>query len=257
MGNKNKKGHVSVLGPTMPLCMRNQKPEVPGPAAASLAWELDEEPTSLASRCALSVHQCVTSVPLGILSNLITSSQSFSLTEGKRQIPLDGRFLEKLPETNLKSEETVLSVYIPHSTQVRAPWPTAHPREAQLRPEQRATYGLPRERCLLLSNQLLQGAFGAAHRRGAFPGDHWICFLIRATVWTQRPCVLCLLSVLSSIKDKVKNIYNCVSIKINMIQAAFSVIYSLSLYSFFLLILKEMKIFPWALPLCLQGTFAL
>uniref|UniRef100_A0A4W2IR68 aldehyde oxidase n=1 Tax=Bos indicus x Bos taurus TaxID=30522 RepID=A0A4W2IR68_BOBOX len=37
--------------------------------------------------------------------------------EGKRQIPLDGRFLEKSPEANLKSEETVLSVYIPHSTQ--------------------------------------------------------------------------------------------------------------------------------------------
>ncbi|XP_055254542.1 aldehyde oxidase 4-like isoform X1 [Moschus berezovskii] len=36
--------------------------------------------------------------------------------EGKRQIPLDGRFLEKSPEANLKSEETVLSVYIPHST---------------------------------------------------------------------------------------------------------------------------------------------
>ena len=95
MGNKNKKGHVSVLGPTMPLRMRNQKPEGPGPAAASLAWELDEEPTSLASRCALSVHQCVTSVPLGILSNLITSSQSFSLTEGKRQIPLNEQFLRK------------------------------------------------------------------------------------------------------------------------------------------------------------------
>ena len=56
--------------------------------------------------------------------------------------------------------------------------------------------------------------------------------------------MLCLLLVLSSIKDKVKNIYDCVSIKINMIQAAFSVIYSLSLYSFFLLILKEMKTFP-------------
>uniref|UniRef100_A0A8B9YZ10 aldehyde oxidase n=1 Tax=Bos mutus grunniens TaxID=30521 RepID=A0A8B9YZ10_BOSMU len=37
--------------------------------------------------------------------------------EGKRQIPLDGRFLEKSPEANLKSEETVLSVYILHSTQ--------------------------------------------------------------------------------------------------------------------------------------------
>ncbi|XFF75074.1 hypothetical protein AB1E18_001293 [Capra hircus] len=37
--------------------------------------------------------------------------------EGKRQIPLDGRFLEKSSEANLKSEETVLSVYIPHSTQ--------------------------------------------------------------------------------------------------------------------------------------------
>ncbi|XP_019491152.1 PREDICTED: aldehyde oxidase 4-like [Hipposideros armiger] len=37
--------------------------------------------------------------------------------DGERQIPLDGNFLEKLPEANLKSEEIVLSVYIPHSTQ--------------------------------------------------------------------------------------------------------------------------------------------
>ncbi|XP_014640207.1 PREDICTED: aldehyde oxidase 4 isoform X4 [Ceratotherium simum simum] len=38
--------------------------------------------------------------------------------EGERQIPLDGRFLERSPEANLKPEEIVLSVYIPHST----PW---------------------------------------------------------------------------------------------------------------------------------------
>ncbi|KAM7105136.1 aldehyde oxidase 4-like isoform 1-T1 [Molossus nigricans] len=37
--------------------------------------------------------------------------------EGERQIPLDGHFLERSPEANLKSEEIVLSVYIPHSTQ--------------------------------------------------------------------------------------------------------------------------------------------
>ncbi|XP_054578921.1 aldehyde oxidase 4-like isoform X2 [Eptesicus fuscus] len=37
--------------------------------------------------------------------------------EGERQIPLDGHFLERLPEVDLKSEEIVLSVYIPHSTQ--------------------------------------------------------------------------------------------------------------------------------------------
>ncbi|XP_036109228.1 aldehyde oxidase 4-like [Molossus molossus] len=37
--------------------------------------------------------------------------------EGERQIPLDGQFLERSPEANLKSEEIVLSVYIPHSTQ--------------------------------------------------------------------------------------------------------------------------------------------
>ena len=53
MGNKNKKGHVSVLGPTLPSCMRNQKPKVPGPASANPAQELDEEPTSLAPNCTL------------------------------------------------------------------------------------------------------------------------------------------------------------------------------------------------------------
>ncbi|XP_016051352.1 PREDICTED: aldehyde oxidase 4-like [Miniopterus natalensis] len=37
--------------------------------------------------------------------------------EGERQIPLDGHFLERSPEANLKSEEIVSSVYIPHSTQ--------------------------------------------------------------------------------------------------------------------------------------------
>ncbi|XP_059558676.1 aldehyde oxidase 4-like [Myotis daubentonii] len=37
--------------------------------------------------------------------------------EGERQIPLDGHFLERAPEADLKSEEIVLSVYIPHSTQ--------------------------------------------------------------------------------------------------------------------------------------------
>ncbi|EPY77222.1 aldehyde oxidase structural 2-like protein [Camelus ferus] len=37
--------------------------------------------------------------------------------EGERQIPLDGHFLERSPEARLKSEEIVLSVYIPHSTQ--------------------------------------------------------------------------------------------------------------------------------------------
>uniref|UniRef100_G1Q5J1 aldehyde oxidase n=1 Tax=Myotis lucifugus TaxID=59463 RepID=G1Q5J1_MYOLU len=37
--------------------------------------------------------------------------------EGERQIPLDGHFLERSPEADLKSEEIVLSVYIPHSTQ--------------------------------------------------------------------------------------------------------------------------------------------
>ncbi|XP_034353828.1 aldehyde oxidase 4 isoform X1 [Arvicanthis niloticus] len=35
--------------------------------------------------------------------------------EGERQIPLDGPFLEKLPEANLKPEEVALSVSIPHS----------------------------------------------------------------------------------------------------------------------------------------------
>ena len=53
MGNKNKKGHVSVLGPTLPSCMRNQKPKVPGLASANPARELDEEPTSLAPNCTL------------------------------------------------------------------------------------------------------------------------------------------------------------------------------------------------------------
>uniref|UniRef100_A0A4W2EB73 aldehyde oxidase n=1 Tax=Bos indicus x Bos taurus TaxID=30522 RepID=A0A4W2EB73_BOBOX len=53
----------------------------------------------------------------GTMRIVLTAAQSFSLIEGKRQIPLDGRFLEKSPEANLKSEETVLSVYIPHSTQ--------------------------------------------------------------------------------------------------------------------------------------------
>ncbi|XP_041592981.1 aldehyde oxidase 4-like [Vulpes lagopus] len=37
--------------------------------------------------------------------------------EGKRQIPLNSHFLERSPEANLKSEEIVLSVYIPYSTQ--------------------------------------------------------------------------------------------------------------------------------------------
>ncbi|KAM9085907.1 LOW QUALITY PROTEIN: aldehyde oxidase 4-like [Megaptera novaeangliae] len=37
--------------------------------------------------------------------------------EGERQIPLDSHFLKKSPEAGLKSEEVVLSVYIPRSTQ--------------------------------------------------------------------------------------------------------------------------------------------
>ncbi|XP_044097196.1 aldehyde oxidase 4-like isoform X2 [Neovison vison] len=37
--------------------------------------------------------------------------------EGERQIPLNSLFLERSPEASLKSEEIVLSVYIPHSTQ--------------------------------------------------------------------------------------------------------------------------------------------
>ncbi|XP_066201736.1 aldehyde oxidase 4-like [Saccopteryx leptura] len=37
--------------------------------------------------------------------------------EGERQIPLDGHFLERSPEASLKSEEIMLSVYIPYSTQ--------------------------------------------------------------------------------------------------------------------------------------------
>lgn len=58
---------------------------------------------------------------------LISSSslRPFSLTEGKRQLPLNGAFLERSPEANLKPEEIVLSVYIPYSTQVRVPGP--HP----------------------------------------------------------------------------------------------------------------------------------
>ncbi|XP_004701798.2 aldehyde oxidase 4 [Echinops telfairi] len=37
--------------------------------------------------------------------------------EGERQIPLNGSFLERDPEANLKPEEIVLSVYIPSTTQ--------------------------------------------------------------------------------------------------------------------------------------------
>ncbi|XP_062958710.1 aldehyde oxidase 4 [Cynocephalus volans] len=37
--------------------------------------------------------------------------------EGERQIPLNGPFLERSPEANLKTEEIVLSVYIPYCTQ--------------------------------------------------------------------------------------------------------------------------------------------
>uniref|UniRef100_A0A8C6EJW0 FAD-binding PCMH-type domain-containing protein n=1 Tax=Microcebus murinus TaxID=30608 RepID=A0A8C6EJW0_MICMU len=37
--------------------------------------------------------------------------------DGQRQIPLNGPFLERSPEANLKSEEIVLSVSIPYSTQ--------------------------------------------------------------------------------------------------------------------------------------------
>uniref|UniRef100_A0A8C0X5P8 xanthine dehydrogenase n=1 Tax=Castor canadensis TaxID=51338 RepID=A0A8C0X5P8_CASCN len=37
--------------------------------------------------------------------------------EGKRQIPLNGPFLEGSPEASLRSEEVVLSIYIPYSTQ--------------------------------------------------------------------------------------------------------------------------------------------
>nr|XP_003405989.2 aldehyde oxidase 4-like isoform X1 [Loxodonta africana] len=37
--------------------------------------------------------------------------------EGERQIPLNSHFLERSPEADLKSEEIVLSVYIPYSTQ--------------------------------------------------------------------------------------------------------------------------------------------
>ncbi|XP_076722928.2 aldehyde oxidase 4 isoform X2 [Callospermophilus lateralis] len=37
--------------------------------------------------------------------------------EGERQIPLNGPFLERAPEANLKSEEIVLSIFIPYSTE--------------------------------------------------------------------------------------------------------------------------------------------
>ncbi|NP_001305103.1 aldehyde oxidase 4 [Macaca mulatta] len=39
------------------------------------------------------------------------------ISKGQRQIPLNGPFLERSPEADLKSEEIVSSVYIPYSTQ--------------------------------------------------------------------------------------------------------------------------------------------
>ncbi|XP_006862100.1 PREDICTED: aldehyde oxidase-like [Chrysochloris asiatica] len=42
--------------------------------------------------------------------------------EGERKIPINGDFLEKSPEADLKPEEIVLSVYIPYSTQWDFVW---------------------------------------------------------------------------------------------------------------------------------------
>ncbi|XP_006153145.1 aldehyde oxidase 4 [Tupaia chinensis] len=42
---------------------------------------------------------------------------NLTFKEGERQIPLNGPFLERAPEADLKSEEIVSSVYIPYSTQ--------------------------------------------------------------------------------------------------------------------------------------------
>ncbi|KAK1336527.1 hypothetical protein QTO34_002558, partial [Cnephaeus nilssonii] len=73
------------------------------------AWNLKLEPKSSGPQPALW---------LGILQlDTCILIKVISLIEGERQIPLDGHFLERLPEADLKSEEIVLSVYIPHSTQ--------------------------------------------------------------------------------------------------------------------------------------------
>ncbi|XP_077010735.1 aldehyde oxidase 4-like [Tamandua tetradactyla] len=50
---------------------------------------------------------------------LAAGNATINLTskEGERQIPLNGPYLERLPEADLKSEEIVLSVSIPYSTQ--------------------------------------------------------------------------------------------------------------------------------------------
>lgn len=44
---------------------------------------------------------------------------SFSSTEGTRQIPLNDHFLAGLASADLKPEEILESVYIPHSQKVR------------------------------------------------------------------------------------------------------------------------------------------
>lgn len=57
-------------------------------------------------------------------------------TEGERQIPLDGAFLEGSPGAGLRPGEIVLSVFIPYSSQV-SPSPAQPGTTAQQEPEPR------------------------------------------------------------------------------------------------------------------------
>lgn len=52
------------------------------------------------------------------LAFLVTAEMPFLSTEGARQIPLDGSFLAGSASADLKPEEILASVYIPHSRKV-------------------------------------------------------------------------------------------------------------------------------------------
>lgn len=53
------------------------------------------------------------------LTEQVPGKVSFLSTEGKRQVPLNEEFLRRCPSADLKPEEILISVKIPHSRKVR------------------------------------------------------------------------------------------------------------------------------------------
>lgn len=136
MGAENQKRLFRLSGPVLSFCRWGTGS--PYGSVTCLRWPSMEAATRnqifwLTVRT-LSFPRFITTIPCFIFSSSINSfwSRSFSLIEGEQQIPLDSHFLERSPKTSLKSEEIMLSVSIPHSTQGKAPWLTAHPEGAQL-----------------------------------------------------------------------------------------------------------------------------